>query len=263
MRASVVVEGIAVVPARIYLDIVRSQLEGDYTAVVAPLPVQLSVQAQVFSLRSRHTGHTMHWCIISPVHVEAALEQLVQASANTAIVFVFYSIRNILSSVDTALAWWMSPQFVARMGDTRFWCISQSLAQPCLYWAGGGGSPVAASSSSSASNSSNSEDDDAQFVAAQTVSLQQQHQQQRDKNWGRRLCRTRRCERALPNQALCVICNTNRASTAFLDCGHVSACEDCIVEDCEKGTGKMACYTCRTPCVLGPASLYVSETCTL
>jgi hypothetical protein len=196
------------------------------------------------------------------------LEHLVQVSANVALVFVFYSIRNIVSSVDTALSWWMSPQYVARMGDTRFWCISQSLAQRYLYWVRdsptiSASSTTNSSSSSNSSSSNNSDDDDIQFAAAQTASLQQQQEGRKNQGLTARLSRTRRCEKALPNQPLCVICHTNRASTAFLDCGHVSACEDCIFEDCEKGTGKMVCYTCRAPCVLGPASLYVSENCTL
>lgn len=258
------VDGIAVVPARIYVDIVCSQLKDDYAPMVAPLPVQLSAQAQVFSLRSQHTGRIMHWCVVPPAYIMATLEHLVQVSANVAAVFVFYPIRNIVSNVNTALSWWMSPQYVAQMGDTRFWCISQSLAQRCLYWSGGS-STTFADTTSRSSSSSNSDDDDIQFAAAQTASLQQQQQQEGRKNQGltARLSRTRRCEKALPNQPLCVICHTNRASTAFLDCGHVSACEDCIYEDCEKGTGKMVCYTCRAPCVLGPASLYVSENCTL
>lgn len=262
MRVATVVDaGIAVVSARIYVDIVCSQLKNDYAPVVAPLPVQLSAQAQVFSLRSQYTGRIMHWCVVPPAHVMTTLEHLVQVSANVAVVFVFYPIRNIISNVNTALSWWMSPQYVAQMGDTRFWCISQSLAQRCLYWSGGS-STTTADTISSSSSSSNSDDDDIQFVAAQTASLQQQ-EGRKNQALTTRLSRTRRCEKALPNQPLCVICHTNRASTAFLDCGHVSACEDCIFEDCEKGTGKMVCYTCRAPCVLGPASLYVSENCTL
>lgn len=261
------VDGIAVVSARIYVDIVCSQLKDDYAPMVAPLPVQLSAQAQVFSLRSQYTGRIMHWCVVPPAYIMATLEHLVQVSANVAVVFVFYPIRNIISNVNTALSWWMSPQYVAQMGDTRFWCISQSLAQRCLYWSGGSSTTTTTTDTTSRSSSnSNSDDDDIQFAAAQTASLQQQQQQQEGrKNQGltARLSRTRRCEKALPNQPLCVICHTNRASTAFLDCGHVSACEDCIYEDCEKGTGRMVCYTCRAPCFLGVASLYVSENCTL
>lgn len=253
--AAAAVSGVVVVPSQWYLEMVWAHLQSEVTLIPRVAVAELE-GIPVFTLRANQSGHIMQWCIVSRRYFETRMDHIYGLGA----LFAFFPNHGYVSSVEAMLSFWLGPQCVAQMGDSRFLAVSQCLTRGRLYWGPDEASPVFGQR-----NPSNHD-----LAAAEAASLEQEEQERnrRRKSRGempatmtKRLCRNRPCQKARSGQPLCVACRENVASVVFLDCCHVSACENCICEDWDKGVGNLACFVCRLPCVLGPASLYVSENC--
>lgn len=260
------------IPSQWYLEVVWNQLQSDVTLVAGGAANGGGLIAleglSVFTLRATHSGRLLHWCVIGPGQLVNRLEHLYQTASHLA-VFVFYPSKGWASNVEGMLSSWLGQGYVAHMGDSRFLAISQCLTRGCLYWAGATlVQPQVSDAFQPMHVMIGHDDEDLAAAEAASLAFEEEERGRRRKSRGampptltKRLCMNRPCEKARTNQPLCVICRQNVASVVFLDCCHVSTCENCIREDWDKGLGSLACYTCRTPCVLGPASLYVSENC--
>lgn len=246
--------GVVIIPSQWYLDVAWAHLQGDIILEDGgQLPRELQTllgAVSFFTLRSVITNRVLHWCIVP----QRCVEGLVQVRPQCPF-FVFYPNRGWVSNVEAMLSYWMGPYQMALIGDSRFLAISQCLTRGSLYWN---------------TNQHHQGFDASQTAAAEAASIRDEEEERgrRRKSRGeippsltKRLCRDRPCAKAVVGEPLCVVCRENVASTVFSDCGHVSACEQCIYDDWDKGSGKLACYMCRTPCVTGPVSLYISEKC--
>lgn len=253
-----------VVPSQWLVEVVACQLHSEVILTPRiPLPVALKdalARCCVFTFTAAQTGRTLHWCIPGRSELLHVLEALHQHQQHTHAaqtpLFVFCPTQGWTSDVEAMLSFWLGAQRVAQMGDSRFLDISRCLTHGFLYRSPDSSSPPSVM------------EEDPDLAAAQDASLAQEEEDRsrRRKSRGampaamtKRLCLSRPCEKARPGQPLCVACQENVASVVFLDCYHVSACENCICDDWNRGLGQMACYVCRAPCIQGPASLYISE----
>ena len=244
---------VVVIPSRWHLEVVMGQLQGLCSLATSTGSMAFALNTStVFSFCAVQTGTLLHWCIPARGQVT---QQIQHACSQHMTVFVFYPSEGCLSNVENMLSYWLGRECVQQMGDSRYLTISQCLVQGTLR------SATSSSTEDEPSSSSSSEEDE-----VMNASFQQESDRHRERapspppaGLTKRLCLTRPCQKASIGQPLCIVCRENVASVVFLDCGHLSACENCICANWKKGTGKLCCYVCRAPSVLGPASVYISE----